>query len=162
MLEPESIVCNTCPMILLLLTGYGCYCAYSFSIVAADKWNRILITNKRYKYFYVKESYEWLLYLQKRRTPNVWLYFNMIIQGQSSTKKKKKKKGIMWTKTLSNKKKSNKNRQKSTVLKHFTVNWSVANCHYSPERGRGSSEWYNDHWGTWLKSKGGINAEFSL
>lgn len=43
-------------------------------------------------------------------------------------------------------KKSNKNRQKSTVLKHFTVYQSVANSHYIPsKREEESFEWCTDH-----------------
>lgn len=73
--KPDLIVGNTRPKNSSHSNWHGCYCAYSFVIVMEDKMQ------KKPKNIYEKKVNRVIKDDKKRRTPNVWLYFNMIIQG---------------------------------------------------------------------------------
>lgn len=78
--KPDLIVGNTLLKDSPHSFWHGCYCAYLFVIVVVDKMQ--LNTNKQKTKLKKKgENKTKLGEITKMRTPNVWLYFNMIIQG---------------------------------------------------------------------------------
>lgn len=86
-MKPDLIVGNTLPKNSSYSNWHGCYCAYLFVIVVVDK--KELNTKKQKKNIERKTTGVIKDLKRKKRkkktikmrTPNVWLYFNMIIQG---------------------------------------------------------------------------------